>query len=194
VRAGIPFLLAQALFLGVFVFRAARRRREAATSASRAQAPRAAPGARALLAFHCFGVVLVLLGMFQIVAGWRARVPLTLRYGLAIALVLAASALAMWALRVFTSWRLLAHVDAGHALCTSGPYRFVRHPIYAAMDLWALGSAIACPALAAVVGLVVIVVGSDLRCRAEETLLTDVFGDEYRDYMGRVRRLLPGMY
>jgi protein-S-isoprenylcysteine O-methyltransferase Ste14 len=98
------------------------------------------------------------------------------------------------ALRVFTSWRLLARLDAGHALCVDGPYRFVRHPIYLAMDLWAVGSALTCPTAATIAGAAVIFVGSDLRARAEEGFLVAVFGDEYRAYAARVRRLLPGVY
>ncbi len=90
--------------------------------------------------------------------------------------------------------RELAHVDVGRVLCTIGPYNVVRHPIYAAMDLWALGSALACPVIATLVGVAVIFVGGDLRSRAEERLLAGVFEDEYRAYMARTRRLLPGLY
>jgi len=32
------------------------------------------------------------------------------------------------------------------------------------------------------------------RMDVEEALLVDAFGEEYRDYMGRSARLLPGVY
>jgi len=37
-------------------------------------------------------------------------------------------------------------------------------------------------------------VGSDLRGRAEERLLEETFGAPYREYCGRVRRFIPGIY
>jgi protein-S-isoprenylcysteine O-methyltransferase Ste14 len=139
-------------------------------------------------------VALVSLGISQAFASHHGRLPGGPRVVAGLGLLVAASVLAGWALRVFSSWRLLAQLDVGHALCIEGPYRFVRHPIYLAMDLWAVGSALACPVAAALVGAVVIFVGGDLRARAEERLLTAVFGDQYTAYMARVRRLLPGIY
>jgi protein-S-isoprenylcysteine O-methyltransferase Ste14 len=41
---------------------------------------------------------------------------------------------------------------------------------------------------------VLMVIGSDLRARAEEKLLKDVFGASYREYSSRTRRFLPGIY
>ena len=111
-----------------------------------------------------------------------------------IAALVAAWAVAFWALRVFESWRLLPRLAAGHALCVDGPYRHVRHPIYLAMDLWAIGSALACPWPLTLVGAVIVLVAGDLRGRAEEALLLSVFGDEYRAYAAKVSRFVPGIY
>jgi protein-S-isoprenylcysteine O-methyltransferase Ste14 len=147
-----------------------------------------------LLLFHAAGIALVSLGITRTFVFLGSRFPVDLRTLLGLGAVLLASALAMWALRVFASWRLLAHVDVGHALCLEGPYRFVRHPIYLALDLWALGSALTCPNALTIAGAVGVIIGSDLRSRVEERLLAEVFGDQYRSYAARVRRLLPGVY
>jgi len=42
--------------------------------------------------------------------------------------------------------------------------------------------------------LLLVFVGGDLRARAEEKLLTQVFGDTYSVYCNRTSRFLPGIY
>ncbi len=88
------------------------------------------------------------------------------------------------------------HIETGglQVPFVDGPYQIVRHPIYLAMDLWALGSTLTCPAAVTLVGAAVIFIGGELRARAEERLLLEVFGETYRAYAGRVRRPVPGVY
>ena len=117
--------------------------------------------------------------------------PLRLAGGLA---MLAASALAGWALAVFRSWRLRASLDPGHELCTAGPFRLIRNPIYLAMDLLALGSWLWMPTALVALGALLVALGGDLRARGEERLLLEVFGQRYAEYRRRVRRFLPGVY
>jgi protein-S-isoprenylcysteine O-methyltransferase Ste14 len=110
-------------------------------------------------------------------------------------IVLVASiALVVWTLAVFRSWRLRASLDAEHELSTDGPFRFVRHPIYLAMDLLALGTLLWLPDPLVAIGTVLGVLGGDLRARAEEKVLLTVFGDRYREYGRRVKRFVPGVY
>jgi protein-S-isoprenylcysteine O-methyltransferase Ste14 len=117
--------------------------------------------------------------------------PLRLAGGVA---MLAASALAGWALTVFRSWRLRASLDPGHELCTAGPFRLIRNPIYLAMDLLALGSWLWVPTALVALGALLVALGGDLRARGEERLLLEVFGQRYAEYRRRVRRFLPGVY
>jgi protein-S-isoprenylcysteine O-methyltransferase Ste14 len=143
---------------------------------------------------HVVGIAVVALGISNTFAARQRSFNASLSVLVGLGCLTAASVLAAWALRVFRSWRLLARLDAGHTLCVEGPYRYVRHPIYLAMDLWATGSALACPSAATILGAIVVFVGSELRARAEEKLLTRVFGEDYRAYASRTRRLLPGIY
>jgi protein-S-isoprenylcysteine O-methyltransferase Ste14 len=108
--------------------------------------------------------------------------------------MLAAAALAAWTLAVFRSWRLAARIENGHELCTAGPFRRVRHPIYLAMDLLALGSWWWAPTAAVGLGVVLVALAGDLRARTEERLLHDTFGSSYDRYRRQAWRFLPGVY
>ena len=111
------------------------------------------------------------------------------------ALIIAAGcAIMCWSLVYFRSWRFRAKLDAGHELATGGPYAIVRHPIYAGMNLLALGTAVWLPNILTWSAVVLMVVGSDLRGRAEEGVLRAAFGDQYRAYCSRTKRFLPGVY
>jgi type IV secretory pathway VirJ component/protein-S-isoprenylcysteine O-methyltransferase Ste14 len=109
-------------------------------------------------------------------------------------LMLAAAALAAWTLAVFRSWRLAARIEHGHELCTAGPFRRVRHPIYLAMDLLALGSWLWAPTAAVGLGMLLVALAGDLRARTEERLLQDTFGASYGRYRRQAWRFVPGVY
>jgi len=109
-------------------------------------------------------------------------------------LIASGTALAIWALVYFRSWRIRAKLDQGHQLATGGPFRLIRHPIYMAMNLFALGTAVWVPTAFEWVAFALMVLGSDLRARAEEKLLETSFGEPYRSYRARTRRFIPGIY
>ena len=62
------------------------------------------------------------------------------------------------------------------------------------LNLLALGSAIWVPTSVVWAAFVLMAIGSDLRARAEESLLIQVFGSSYREYYARTRRFVPGIY
>ena len=70
----------------------------------------------------------------------------------------------------------------------------MRHPIYLALDLLALGSALWLPTAWTAAGFLMMVVTGDIRARGEEKLLIAAFGDSYRRYRAGVRRFIPGLY
>jgi protein-S-isoprenylcysteine O-methyltransferase Ste14 len=153
-----------------------------------------APYSRTLLAVHtlAFGAMYFGIGTAVLpnrVPGFFAgqRVVATLIIALGAWLV-------CWALHYFGSWRLRAKLDEGHQLATGGPFKLVRHPIYMGLNLLALGTAVWIPTATLWASLLLMLVGSDLRARAEEKLLTQVFGDAYSDYCNHTSRFLPGIY
>ncbi len=108
--------------------------------------------------------------------------------------MLSSGVLGVWALVSFRSWRVLAKIERGHQLATQGPFRTLRHPIYMAMNLLALGTALWVPTIIVWAAFVLMTIGSDIRARAEETLLERAFGASYRQYRLRTWRFVPGVY
>jgi protein-S-isoprenylcysteine O-methyltransferase Ste14 len=109
-------------------------------------------------------------------------------------LIALGAVLAAWAVLYFRSWRFRAEISAGHQLATGGPFSVLRHPIYTGLNLLALGSAIWIPSPILWVAFLLMVVGSDLRGRAEEKLLVEAFGQDYIGYMKKTWRCVPGLY
>lgn len=79
-----------------------------------------------------------------------------------------------------------------HVLVDTGPYRWIRHPIYTAYLLNYLGGGLLTANL--VLTFVPVTMYSILvllRMGKEEEVLTELFGQRYREYMGRTGRLVP---
>lgn len=82
-----------------------------------------------------------------------------------------------------------------HRLIDSGPYRYVRHPAYTAILLVHVGSALCLGnALGLLALLVPLLATLVYRMRIEEDVLIAGLGQTYRDYMGRTKRLIPGIF
>ncbi|MEP6822514.1 MAG: isoprenylcysteine carboxylmethyltransferase family protein [Chthoniobacterales bacterium] len=129
-----------------------------------------------------------------LIAGAPAWVePIILLTG--VALMAASVWMVMAAVRTLgKNWSLAARVITDHELIATGPYSFVRHPIYTGM----LGMLIANGLVfgtwySLLAGLAVYWVGTALRTRREEALLRGIFGAAYDDYARRVPPLLPGL-
>ena len=80
---------------------------------------------------------------------------------------------------------------ADHALISSGPYRWVRHPLYTGGMVESLGVALLVANWAVAVSAVAFWVVVALRTAKEEAVLEQTFGENYRDYRRRVGRFLP---
>ena len=81
-----------------------------------------------------------------------------------------------------------------HKLVTRGPYRWVRHPLYAGGLIFVMSMALMTAlwwlAAATVVPMIILLI----RTRREEANLIEAFGDQYREYQARTRRFIPFIY
>ena len=94
-----------------------------------------------------------------------------------------------------TYWSVTLELRESHRLITQGVYRRVRHPMYAALLLYAVGQALAVPNwIAGPSYLVSFAVLFLLRVRLEEQMMLDAFGNEYATYMAQTKRLIPGIW
>ena len=81
----------------------------------------------------------------------------------------------------------------GATLVERGPYRYVRHPMYAGAALAAFGWALSVHGWLTLAYAAALVVFFDVKARREEEWLRDEI-PEYAAYQKRVRRLLPFVY
>ena len=100
-------------------------------------------------------------------------------------------AVAIWArVHLGRNWSAEPAIKEGHILVTSGPYRFVRHPIYASLLLAACGSAL----VGGSIWIVVLITLAGIlmyRMIKEERILFAEFKQEYFAYKRRTCLLIP---
>ena len=109
-----------------------------------------------------------------------------------IALTAAGAAIAIWARCVLgANWSGIVSLKDGHELIRSGPYAYVRHPIYTGLLLAATGTACVVDEWRGVPALVLVVLGLALKARREEQFLTAEFGEAYVWYCQSTGSLLP---
>jgi protein-S-isoprenylcysteine O-methyltransferase Ste14 len=93
------------------------------------------------------------------------------------------------------NWSITLEVREQHRVITQGVYRRIRHPMYLALLLYAVGHALVIPNwVAGPSNLIAFAILFTLRVRAEEQMMLDEFGDEYAAYTARTKRLVPGIW
>jgi len=89
-------------------------------------------------------------------------------------------------------WRFDAGLNRDHELIRSGPYRVVRHPLYASMLCLLLGTGLLItpwPLLA--LSVLPFLIGTEIRIRIEDQLLASSFGDQFAAYRRATPAYIP---
>jgi protein-S-isoprenylcysteine O-methyltransferase Ste14 len=120
-----------------------------------------------------------------------ARGSLFAQGWLPIAIQIGAVCLMIWARLTFglRSFHAAANPTSG-GLITRGPYRFIRHPIYASVIYFVWAGVLSHLSLINVCLGIIVTAGLIIRLRSEERLLLGMY-PEYADYASRTKRIVP---
>ena len=111
---------------------------------------------------------------------------------LGVAITAAGLAFAVWA-RAYLggNWSSTVTVKVGHQLVRSGPYRWVRHPIYSGLILAMLGTALERRQVRGLMAVVLVYAGFKIKSKIEERAMAATFGPEYDDYTRSTGAIIP---
>ena len=137
------------------------------------------------------GSVAAFASMITGLAWMMARHEVIARSVPALAVQIAAAALMIAARLTFgsRSFHAAANPTAG-GLVTTGPYRWLRHPIYAAILYFVWSAALDHRSWQAVASALIVTTGAAIRMVAEESLLAEKY-PEYAAYRARTARVIP---
>ena len=94
-----------------------------------------------------------------------------------------------------TNWSVTLQLRENHRLITRGVYRRVRHPMYTALFLYAVGQILVVPNwIAGPSYLIALALLFAYRVGVEERMMLDEFGDDYAAYVTTTSRFVPGLW
>jgi protein-S-isoprenylcysteine O-methyltransferase Ste14 len=101
----------------------------------------------------------------------------------------------LWArITLGKNWSANIVIKENHELITSGPYAYVRHPIYSGLILMVLGVVLYVNTLGWLVFFIIFFFGAYYKARKEEKLLIDNFTDAYLEYKKHTKILIPFLF
>ena len=109
-------------------------------------------------------------------------------------MALMAVTLAVWAfISMRKQFSVFPEPKPSRSLIRSGPYRFIRHPMYTALLIWSLGRVLFLFTTTNLFGFLGLTTILALKIQHEEKLLSKSFKD-YDDYRKTTKRLVPFLY
>jgi protein-S-isoprenylcysteine O-methyltransferase Ste14 len=131
------------------------------------------------------------------VSGWLQQRVIPKNLGievLAVSLTAIGIAFAIWArFYIGDNWSSAVSIKVDHELIRTGPYAWVRHPIYSGLLLAMIGTALARREPRGLLAVVLLWLGFWIKSRMEEGFMRKTFGDEYQEYSRATGALIPRM-
>ena len=99
---------------------------------------------------------------------------------------------ALWArVRLGQYWSDKVVLKVDHQLIRTGPYAYMRHPIYSGVLLGVAGTALVVGEVRGIVAFVILVVNYSIKAKREEKILANKFGEEFKLHREHTGFLLP---
>ncbi len=99
---------------------------------------------------------------------------------------------AIWARRTIgKDWSAEVQIKQGHELIRTGPYRYVRHPIYTGFLAAVAGAALYMGQYRAIIAFVIVLIGFARKAKREEAFLASEFGAKFDEHLRRTGFFLP---
>ena len=124
--------------------------------------------------------------------GWKVVLPSPAIEIGGTALTVAGALIAVWARwHLGGNWSAAVTIKERHSLVRTGPYRFVRHPIYTGLLLAAIGTAVAYGEVRGIVAVGLAFLAWFTKSKREEAFLESQFGEAYQGYRRETKALIP---
>jgi protein-S-isoprenylcysteine O-methyltransferase Ste14 len=164
--------------------------------AAKDSAPAKNSEAKASRGVHVFltnaALIMIAAPIYGVGRVWPASSPVMIA-GLGFEIV--GLSLAIWARRhLGRNWSGEITIKQEHELIRSGPYQYLRHPIYTGLLTMYVGMTVATGERLAVIGLAVAVLAYWRKTRMEEATLGAAFGGEYESYRADTWAIVPGIF
>jgi len=151
---------------------------------------------RKFLGVYCFVLIVLLIipGLDAVRFRW-SEVPLILK-ALGFIGFIPGAGFAFWAMKenAYASDVVRIQEDRGHKVCTTGPYRYVRHPMYMGVTFILLCFPLSLGSFYTFIPSSIIIILFIIRTSLEDRVLQEELPG-YKEYSHKVRyRLLPGVW
>lgn len=148
-----------------------------------------------------FRLVILTLMLVLLMTDWLRIGPLAWRFvprhsaliWVGVALTVAGTALAIWARACLgRNWSDKVVLKVDHELIRSGPYRYLRHPIYSGVLLAVGGTALTVGEVRGIAALALLGTNYYVKATREERILAENFGDAFAEHKRKTGFFLPG--
>ena len=93
------------------------------------------------------------------------------------------------------NWSPILEIRKEHKLITEGPYKYIRHPMYSMLWIWVICQwLILANWIVGIMGVLTWSILYFIRLPEEEKMMIEEFGQKYKDYMKKTKKIIPWVY